>query len=54
MPGYPIQLENRSLFARITSSGDVEIICPGITATDYLTILAALEGAAEEVVTGVK
>lgn len=50
----PNEYGDRSLFARITPSGDVEIVCPGITATDYLTILAALEGVAEEVVTGAK
>lgn len=45
---------DKGLFARIVPAGGVEAICLGITATDYLTILAALEGAAERVVAEAK
>lgn len=50
----PNEYGDRSIFARITPSGDVEIVCSGITAADYLTILTALEVAAEKVVTEAK
>ena len=41
---------NKGLFVRTMPADGVEAMCLGITATDYLTILAALEGAAERVV----
>ena len=41
---------DKGLFARTIPASGVEAMCLGITATDYLTILAALEGAAGRVV----
>lgn len=41
---------DKGLFARTMPAGGVEAMCLGITAPDYLTILAALEGAAGRVV----
>lgn len=41
---------DKGLFVRTMPAGGVEAMCLGITTTDYLTILAALEGAAGRVV----
>lgn len=40
----------KALLARIKPSGEVEALVVGLDVQDYLTILAALEGAAEGVV----
>lgn len=45
---------NKGLFARTMPAGGVEAMCLGITATDYLTILAAMEGTADRVVAEAK
>lgn len=48
------KIVDNGLFARTVPAGGVEAMCLSITAADYLTILAALEGAAERVVAEAK
>ena len=45
-----METSKKGLFASITPAGDISIETVGITASEFLTILAALEGAAERII----
>lgn len=45
-----MELPEKGLFASLTPSGEVLIESVGITAQEFLVLLAALEGTAEQIV----